>query len=282
MVGSGLLGFGIGAGKMPMPLLLLEWRLPLVGHMTFEDNEFHETDSAGSMIKQSDSFDRLLSESFVRELLSQLQPVRLIALPRPLPQVALGTAAHCGGPLGPGTFGVHVDRSGTKGVLTAGHVCPLLKGQPVRAYEPSGVEVGIVTQRMCYQYDTNGNKIPAGTDVADVAFIQLSDQSEPAHSLTAAPAKEWDVVTAHGSVTSGLSSHLQAVGCSMASVSPDCGNWGEAMLTQHAISAGGDSGAAVLNRSGQVVGQVVAGYPGVYTVIQDIEYLLRATGAVLR
>ncbi len=68
--------------------------------MTFEKNEFYETDSAGSMIKQSDSFDRLLSEPFVRQLLSQLEPVHLIALPRPVPQVALGTAAHCGGPLG--------------------------------------------------------------------------------------------------------------------------------------------------------------------------------------
>ena len=173
-------------------------------------------------------------------------------------------------------------QNGKLGVLTAGHVCPRLDGGTVHAYEPSGVEVGIVTQRMCYQYESDGHDVTAGTDVPDVAFIELSDQNEPPHSVTAAAAKNWDAVTAHGAVTSGLSSPLEAVGCSMASVSPDCGNWGEAMFTQHAISAGGDSGAVVLNDSGQVVGQVVAGYPGVYTVIQDIEYLLRATGAVLR
>ncbi|MGO9355402.1 MAG: hypothetical protein ACLP3C_32915 [Mycobacterium sp.] len=89
-----------------------------------------------------------------------------------------------------------------------------------------------------------------------------------------------DTVTADGAVTSGQQSELSTVAMTFAG--PCSANWGEAMLTAYAISAPGDSGAQVLNASGEVVGQVVGGYPGVYSVVQDIDYVLKATGAVLR
>jgi hypothetical protein len=54
------------------------------------------------------------------------------------------------------------------------------------------------------------------------------------------------------------------------------------MITMQAISAPGDSRAAVVNAAGEVIGHVVGGATGVYSVIHDIDYQLKATGATLR
>lgn len=65
--------------------------------------------------------------------------------------------------------------------------------------------------------------------------------------------------TAYDGVTSDLTSRLQTVGTTFATPNPRVGNWGEAMISMQAISA-----------------------TGVYSVIHDIEYQLKVTGATLR
>lgn len=62
----------------------------------------------------------------------------------------------------------------------------------------------------------------------------------------------------------------------------DLASWGEIALTAEAMSRGGDSGSLVMGADGAVVGHIVAGHEGVYSVIQDMEYCLREVGAWLR
>jgi len=95
-------------------------------------------------------------------------------------------------------------------------------------------------------------------------------------------ARIWDRVTAYGGVTSELTSRLQTVGTTFARLNPRVGNWDEAMITVQAISAPGESGAAVVNAAGEVIDHVVSGATGVYSVIHDIDYQPKATGATLR
>jgi hypothetical protein len=135
---------------------------------------------------------------------------------------------------------------------------------------------------MCYAYNKSGQPVRAGTDVPDIAVVDLLASENATNSTAQGVARIWDEVTAYGGVTSGLTSRLQTVGTTFAGPNPRVGNWGEAMITMQAISAPGDSRAAVVNAAGEVIGHVVGGATGVYSVIHDIDYQLKATGATLR
>lgn len=264
-----------------VPSLLLEWARPVVGYCLYQGG-FEPLDDAGGYIEKE--FYHKLGGTFINQVLSYVQPVQLIAMPRPLPQTARGDAAHCGGSLGPGTVGVPATRKAVRGFLTAGHVSPVIDhSNPPVAYGSGGTLVGTVVERMCYQFDRYGSPVQKEADIPDVAFIELDNQNDPiaATNYVAGPAKKWDIVTSYGAVTSGQSAPLAAVRCAITSGNEAYGNWAEAMFTRKAISTFGDSGAAVFNADAQVVGQVVGGYPGAFSVIQDIEYLLVATEAVL-
>lgn len=92
----------------------------------------------------------------------------------------------------------------------------------------------------------------------------------------------WDTVTAQGAVTTGRSAIIQFVGTSFAGPTVTSGDYGEVMQTAYAISAPGDSGAPVHNQHGDLVGHVVAGYPAVYSIVQDATYQLEAFKSTLR
>jgi len=279
-VALGFIDPSLTGSEAATPSLLLGWTRPVIGSLLYLDG-FRALDDWGPYIRED--FHRLLTESFIVNVLTYLQPVQLVAMPRPIPEVALGDRCHCGGPLGPGTFGIGATRNGVRGVLTAGHVSPVINpAKPPVAYQSNGNRVGTVVERMCYQFDRYGAPVAANTDVPDVTFIELSDQDDPitGSSYTPGVGKKWDVVTSYGANTTG-SSPLAAVRCAITSGSSAYGNWAEAMFTRQAISKRGDSGAAVFNAQGEVVGQVVGGYPGVFTVIQDMAYLLGEIGAVL-
>jgi hypothetical protein len=151
-------------------------------------------------------------------------------------------------------------------------------GTPV--YDSDANLVGKITTRMDCNFDAGGAAVVPNSDVPDVAVIELSVPEAVHTSAKQGVAFIRDEVTAQGSVTAGEKSELSTIATAFAG--PGSANWAEAMLTAYAISAPGDSGAQVLNDAGEVVGQVVGGYPGVYSVVQDIDYLLKATGTVLR
>ncbi|MCV7423807.1 hypothetical protein H7K45_24945 [Mycobacterium yunnanensis] len=223
----------------------------------------------------------VLSQGHLTEFVSHFNYIKVTAVPRPVAQIGPIDAAHCGGSVGPGTFGASISCNGTAGVLSAGHISALIGNSPVHAYTSNGAYVGMVSQRMCYEYDQYGQRVTPTMEVPDVCVVDTSDTFSST-GLSAGIAQIRDVVTSYGAVTSGLSSQLETIGAPFAGPDPSFGVWGETMMTMHAISTGGDSGAVVCNADGHVVGQVVGGYPGVYSLIQDIDYLLQATGAVLR
>jgi hypothetical protein len=55
--------------------------------------------------------------------------------------------------------------------------------------------------------------------------------------------------------------------------------YGELYLTYGQVAQPGDSGAAVEDSRGALVGHVIGGSPGVFSFIQDIYYQMRAVGA---
>ncbi|MGW4652054.1 trypsin-like peptidase domain-containing protein [Kitasatospora sp. NPDC004289] len=201
--------------------------------------------------------------------------VSVIAVPPPVHQVAPSDIAHCGE--GPGTFGVRVTTpQGTRGLLTAGHAAPTAG---VAAYDTNAQRLGSVgATKHCAI-------VLARQETADVALIEL-DAATPDTQRATPPISvigtghKWDQVTAFGAVTSGQWAALLTAGHPFAGPDgPGGGDWGQTMMTAYAISAPGDSGAPVYNQQNELIGHVVGGYPGVYSVIQDANYQLTEVGA---
>jgi hypothetical protein len=302
--------FGRQRSREVVPAMLVAWPQPRMGRAVFENGDLLNVQSKPP--RRSDMYSWLEETGFLYAFrlpgLASAGQVVVTGLPRPVAQGDLGLhlplgrfrqarddfadaaewvarnlrspgqAAHCSGPTGPGTFGARVRSNGVDSLLTAGHVAPVGGGTPV--YDSASNLVGKVALRMCCDFDGAGAAVAPNSDVPDVAVIELSILDHVTSVTKQGVARIRDIVTAHGSVTSGKRSELSTVATAFAG--PGSANWGEAMLTQFAISARQDSGAPVVNASGELIGQVVGGYPGVYSVIQDIDYLLNATGAVLR
>jgi hypothetical protein len=210
---------------------------------------------------------------------SEVDPARttLIELPPAIPFVGPGERAHCAGMVG--SFGSRVtSTAGARSIMTSGHGVPSIAGAP--AYDDAATLIGLVSSSDC---PLGG--VP-GQDYADVAVVDLQpsvpDTSLPTPGgVTVGVARVWDDVTSNGPITSARSP-LLTVGAPFAGPQRSDGNWGEAMLTARAISAPGDSGAPVYNAAGELIGHVVAGYPGVYTVVQDVTFQLKAVDAAIR
>ncbi|MGO9973623.1 MAG: hypothetical protein ACLP01_12640 [Solirubrobacteraceae bacterium] len=201
----------------------------------------------------------------------------LIALPAPLPQITPGDAAHSTG--GQGTFGARIwTKSGARGISTAGHVAPTLSAG---VYDASLSQIGTVSDTV------DCNAVGARIATADIAAIELGRgvQDSPGHApVPTGPGtlRVWDTVTAYGAKTTGLSSAVSVALATFAGPTLTTGDYGEAAITMYPISTAGDSGAQVYNHHGALVGHIVAGYPGVYSVMQDITYQLAAVAATLR
>ncbi|MFF5808248.1 trypsin-like peptidase domain-containing protein [Streptomyces sp. NPDC012746] len=254
------------SGKGVLPAVVVAIPVPII-RMRHAD-----TDS-----KPATPIDAVLEDVFVQVRDQTDVEVSVIGVPPPMEQVAPGERAHCG--VGPATYGVPVEIRpyNQRGILTAGHAAPIA-GVP--AYDGNAQLVGEVKRTMhC------GLTAPR-QETADVAVIIL-EATEP-DGLRAAPkvstigtAHRWDQVTAFGARTSGFRAHLLTAGNPFVN-RPDGGDWGEAAMTAYPISAPGDSGAPVYNESDELVGVIVGGYEGLYSIVQDISYQFREADVELR
>ena len=87
----------------------------------------------------------------------------------------------------------------------------------------------------------------------------------------------------YGAVTTGARGTLLSSSRPFAGPSQQHGHWDEALVTDKAISKGGDSGGMVLDAAtGALIAHIVGGYPGVYSVLQDAEAQSRMVQAKLR
>ncbi|GGT26689.1 hypothetical protein GCM10010222_80570 [Streptomyces tanashiensis] len=232
---------------------------------------------AGTENKPKTPIDAVLQDVYEQVRDQTDTEVSVIGVPPPMEQVAPGERAHCG--VGPATYGVPVEIHpySQRGILTAGHAAP---NAGVLAYDGKAQLVGEVQRSMhC------GRTAPR-QETADVAVIIL-EETEP-DGIRAAPkastlgaASRWDEVTAFGAVTSGQRSRLLTAGNPFVN-QPEGGDWGEAAMTAYAISAPGDSGAPVFNQSDELVGVIVGGYEGLYSIVQDISYQFREADVELR
>jgi len=199
----------------------------------------------------------------------------VIACPPGAPQVAPGDAAHCGGQ--PGSFGARIVTSaGQRGILTAGHVAPK---RAAGAFDSGANLLGVVADTVNYA------SVPPGTATPDIATIELAAhvRDDPAPGAKSpGTVRTWQSVTAYGAKTSGKTSQISTALVSFAGPNQNVGDFGLSAMTMRPISAPGDSGACVYNNAGDLVGHIVSGYPGVYSVMQDITYQLEEFGATLR
>jgi hypothetical protein len=218
-----------------------------------------------------------LRGQFAERVGADAESLAVIALPAPQPQLAPGDEAHCGA--GRASFGARITTaSSARGILTAGHAAPRVGSG---AYDAHANLVGSVTATV------DCDSVPGAVPTPDVATVELEGfvPDTPAPGPVASvlgTARMWDTVIAYGSVTAAHSARLVVAGTAFAGRDETVGAYGEAAITTAAISAPGDSGAPVYNQAGELVAHIVAGLPGVYSVIQDVTYQLNAFGASLR
>jgi hypothetical protein len=200
--------------------------------------------------------------------------LNLIGLPAPHEQAGPGDSVHCGKLA---TLGARVQSaSGARGILTAGHAAP--RGAVV--YDAEASPIG----RVADSVSCATAAVPPRQPTPDVAIIEMTAEDSPGTAPAFAGlgiAGVWDEVTAYAR-TSAETSTLQCTGITFAGPSPEQASFGNVMQTAYGISQEGDSGAPVLNQNGEIVGHVVAGYPGVYSIVQDVNYQLQHFNASLR
>jgi hypothetical protein len=202
--------------------------------------------------------------------------LRVVSLPIPYEQNATAMAGSdlvCNGVTG--TCGVGVRTSiGHASILTAGHV-----GRPLgSSVFASNSKIGSVVFT-----DSLSQHSPTDT-VADVAVVELEHNVVATNSRRVpgqAQAKQLDNVVADH-LQGPQQAWIRNVVTSFA-LTQNMGLWGEAFLTDRAISYSGHSGAPVYLNDGshRIVGHIVAGAPPAYTLIQDISYILQYANVTL-
>jgi len=279
VLGVGLSPFS-GAGRDEVrTVVAVRSSAPTIVRLASRDDDQERFDASGPVSQGVVDHLRRSRSAIAGVLDRHEEEVAIIGLPAPVAQVGPGEEAHCGA--GPASFGSRVWLpSGARGLLTAGHGAPVAG---TAAYDAASNLVGKVIDTVHCGSPT----VSAGAPTPDVATIELDPNTPdtPTGAPTAgfpATAQLWDTVTSYGSVTSGASAAVLIAGASFAGSSPTTGVYGETLQTAYPISAGGDSGAPVYNQAGELVGHVVAGYAGVYSVVQDVTYQLNAFGASLR
>lgn len=208
-------------------------------------------------------------------------PARVLAVALPPPQfqstalrqsVAPNTKVTVGSQRATLGLPVSTDSCPT-GYTTAGHAAPTT---PVTVRDTAGDKVGDINVAI------NLDNGPVDQSTADVALVELADdcpEQLASVSLWLDAARVIDNVSILG--LSSAASYVRGLSPALA-FQPGIAQWGEVAITADAISSQGDSGSLVVRSDGAVLGQIVAGYPGVYSLVQDIEYCLKALGAQLR
>ena len=200
--------------------------------------------------------------------------LNVIGQPPAQEQAGPGDAAHCGKLA---TLGAKVKTAGgARGILTAGHAAT----QGAVVFDAKASPIGRVDESVsCW---TAGSPRQPTPDVATIEMTVPDSLGKAIPFSRQATAAIWDNVTAYGALTQGKSSALLCAGITFAGPTPAQASYGNVMQTAYPISQPGDSGAPVLNQDDEIVGHVVAGYRGVYSIVQDVTYQLQAFGATLR
>lgn len=181
------------------------------------------------------------------------------------------------------TLGVPVSTpSVALGFTTAGHA---VNEVPVTVRDPRGAIIGTVVDA----HNLSGTlpmvgPVDADDVVADIAIVDMDSTgaqglASPSGTFAVRPARRREDVSLFKNAKAR--SWVRSVVKDFA-LRRDLASWGEVALTAEAMSRGGDSGSLVVADDGAVVGHVVAGHEGVYSVVQDMDYCLREVGAWLR
>lgn len=194
------------------------------------------------------------------------RPTRTLAVvfPPHMPQQAVspGDDIACMG--SSGTLGIPVWASdGSRAFTTAGHVGSSVAAQVLAG----GSQVGLVSQT-----DSPANHAQ-GDECADLAIITLHPSvGDTPHGFTGvatgAQFENIESVTRQGPQVGWVRGVSDNWGDT-----PTTGTWGDVLITDHAISQPGDSGAPC-HRDGWIVGTIVAGAVPAYSLVQDIQYQL--------
>jgi hypothetical protein len=167
-----------------------------------------------------------------------------------------------------GTVGCQASWTGGAGFLTAGHVAPT-------------AGVGVFNGRVrlgTVKYANN----PAGSGTApqaDISVVELPAGTTftPRLGTAAAASPNSSVIVRSATVARGTIMAL----CSFVYWPRIGGTYGDSYLTTTAISAGGDSGSAVVDaNTNAVIGLVVGGSAGMTTFIQDVRYQVAQAAAL--
>lgn len=188
-----------------------------------------------------------------------LRQVRVLVLDPPEPHV--GPSDRITSPK-QGTIGCKASWTGGTGFLTAGHVAPTKGSSVFNGSTPLG------TVRFTSD-PSGGGTVPS----ADVSLVELGPKLtwSSAHGPPVAAAPSTAVTVLSGRPKAGIIVGFLTF-FYWASVS---GTYADTYLTSSYVSSGGDSGSAVIDGNGDVVGLVVGGTKGIASFIQDVRYLIR-------
>jgi hypothetical protein len=149
-------------------------------------------------------------------------------------------------------------------------------GSTVR--DENGALIGSVTM------SSDPASVTPQTPVVDMAFVALdpgvTGSGGIAHGTGVHAARPRDDLDIFGAKTGHTSTWVRAAALTFAGPDPLSGDWGFVLITRDGVTAQGDSGAvALFSGTDEVVGHVVGGSPGVYTLVQELDYQLGLSGA---
>jgi hypothetical protein len=160
-----------------------------------------------------------------------------------------------------GTVGCQAAWNSGTGFLTAGHVAPTVHAGVFQGRTRLGT--------VRFTSDPAGGGTAIGADVAVVELSAGTAYSPSLGNATFAPPNT-SVRIANGR---GAAAVIMGF-CSFVYVPKVNGTYGDTYFTTQSVTAGGDSGSAVVDSSNGVVGLVVAGSRGITTFLQDVRYQL--------
>lgn len=185
-----------------------------------------------------------------------------------------------------GAAAVHGDMYGTLGAIARnsdGGVVALTAGHVARAVDTSVVIDGSISARVAYSNHRYRHAYPE--TCADVAVLELDQDlvaslNIPHYSRVGRYQELGSLVPYNRSGIGVPAGGLARFAGDRFPVNSTEGCWGDFIMAD-AISAEGDSGAIVVNSADEVVGQVVGGLTGGFSIVQNISYILSDASVAL-